>query len=241
MRNVKITIWVMVTVLISSGQVMALTQNNDGGIYNIATAINDDVWVDWDTPGMQTTVNLLNGGSIPNPYALQGYNNSRINISGGTVGLDLYSWDSSTVNMTGGTINYINPKASSTVDISGGTINTVGPRDSSIVNISGGTINDYLYAWDSSTLNISGGDIEYLYVREFSTVTFYGQNFHYGSGLTLDGNRIIGTGALSGEWLNGTSWVVNIGDNDSTATLLIPEPTTLLLLSLGAVILRRKR
>jgi len=40
-------------------------QYNDGGTYDIATTINDNVWVDWETPGMGTTVNVLAGGEIP--------------------------------------------------------------------------------------------------------------------------------------------------------------------------------
>jgi hypothetical protein len=54
-------------------------------------------------------------------------------------------------------------------------------------------------------------------------------------------NQIFGTGLLSGEWMNGTSWSTNIYENDSTATIIIPEPATLFLLGLGAVILRKRK
>jgi len=51
----------------------------------------------------------------------------------------------------------------------------------------------------------------------------------------------LGTGTLSGEWLDGTPWTVNILSNYPTARILaIPEPATFLLLGLGAVMLRRK-
>jgi len=82
--------------------------------------------------------------------------------------------------------------------------------------------------------------VNYLYAYGYSEVTFYGRNFDYGSGLTLDGNRVLGTGTLSGEWLDGTPWALNILGNSSTATILVPEPATLFLLGLGAVMLRKR-
>jgi hypothetical protein len=66
-----------------------------------------------------------------------------------------------------------------------------------------------------STLEASG----------YSVVTFYGQNFSVGDGLFLFGDRVMGTGMLSGEWMDGTPWTVNIKPNVLTATILvIPGP-----------------
>ena len=75
---------VVVTVLsLATSQGFGWTQYKDGGTHNISSTINDDVWVDYQAPGMQTTVNVLEGASIHNPYILQGFHESRIDIYGG--------------------------------------------------------------------------------------------------------------------------------------------------------------
>jgi len=56
-------------------------------------------------------------------------------------------------------------------------------------------------------------------------VSFHGQNFSLGIGLVLDGERVLGTGTLSGEWIDGTRWTVGILYNTPTATIwAIPAP-----------------
>jgi hypothetical protein len=56
------------------------------------------------------------------------------------------------------------------------------------------------------------------------------------------GERVLGTGLLSGEWFDGTRWTVNIQTNASGATILaIPEPATLSLLALGGLAVMRRR
>ena len=52
------TIWVMVVILFVSSQAKGWTQYNDGETHGISTTINDDVWVDWEAPGMNTTVSV---------------------------------------------------------------------------------------------------------------------------------------------------------------------------------------
>jgi hypothetical protein len=58
----------------------------------------------------------------------------------------------------------------------------------------------------------------------------------------------LGTGMLTGKWFDGTSWATSINTNDSGATIrAVPEPSTFILLGMGAVGLlafawrRRKR
>jgi len=61
---------------------------------------------------MQTTVNFLPGGNLPNGgHGLSAYNNSIVNVSGGIIGDFLYAYDSSTVTVSGGTI--VGPDGSS--------------------------------------------------------------------------------------------------------------------------------
>jgi hypothetical protein len=100
-KSLKICL-VMAVLIVAAEQGFGLTQYNDGGTHNISSTINDDVWVDYQAPGMQTTFNLLGGGSISYPYQLRGYNGSKINISGGSVGYQLLANDSTQVTISGG-------------------------------------------------------------------------------------------------------------------------------------------
>jgi len=87
-------------------------------------------------------------------------------------------------------------------------------------------------------VTVSGG----LETCHTSQVNFSARTFILGSGLTLDGQRILGTGILGGEWFDGTNWSVEIYQNDPNATILAtPEPATLCLLVLGGSALLRRR
>ena len=106
MRNRNVTIWVMVAVLtMAAGQGFGLTQFKDGGTHNISYIINDEVWVDYQSPGMQTTVNFLSGGSVDGDNDLYAYEDSRINISGGAIKDYFYAYDHSQVNMSSGSVS----------------------------------------------------------------------------------------------------------------------------------------
>jgi hypothetical protein len=111
--------------------------------------------------------------------------------------------------------------------VSGGSVDEcIWAYDSSAVDVSGGSVY-ILNAYDFSTANISGGGVSYLNAYNSSTVTFHGQNFSASGGLHFDGNRVLGTGILSGEWMDGTPWSVNITSNELTATILaVPESLT---------------
>ena len=114
--------------------------------------------------------------------------------------------------------------------------------DTSVMDCSTGSMAYVLSANDSSTVNISGGKLGALNARETSTVTFIGEDFVLGERLSLEGQKLLGTGVLSGKWLDGTPWSVNISANADGATiLLVPEPATLSLLALGGLALIRRR
>jgi hypothetical protein len=114
--------------------------------------------------------------------------------------------------------------------------------DSSAVTICGGSVIS-LTAFDSSAVTISGGSVSVLNAFESSTVTFNARDFHLGGGLSLLGDRLRGTGILSGEWFDGTRWTSNIDASNSGAIITIPEPATMGLLAVGlsALIARRRR
>ena len=218
----------------------------DGLTHNIDYAIADSVWVDFQSPSMFTTVNLLGGGSTPN---LRGYEQSRINVRGGSTGL--HSLDSSHVYISGGEILYLISQDSSYVDISGGSIGELYSWDSSQVNITGGSIYKYLCSFSSSQVDIFGGSIKgplYLDVRSF--INIYGSNF------AVDG-KPFGYGEITSilggsPWdeplrhLTGTLLNGELIDNDfrigyDARIVLIPEPASAILMSVGATILTLRR
>jgi len=196
-----------------------------GGDIYIRLTANDSSGVD------------ISGGHVSDLYA---YNYSVVDISGGDVGV-LDAFDSSTVDISGGYVGHLWALGSNAVNLSGGSVSDLDADGSSVVDISGGSM-DILDAGGSSTVNISGGYVSELKADGYSEVTFYGRDFRVGGGLTLDGDRVLGTGFLSGEWFDGTGWIMTITNNYPTATILaIPEPATLLLLGFGAVMLRKRR
>ncbi|MCX5673965.1 MAG: PEP-CTERM sorting domain-containing protein [Planctomycetota bacterium] len=180
----------------------------------------------------------MSGGSVP--WNIAAYDSSKVHLSGGTVNY-LWALDSAALDISGGSVGqHLEALNSSTVKISAGNVKTCWAEDSSSVQIIGGNVTTCLYAWDSSTVSISGGSIFPLYAQnsssvhisggsvgvhasDSSTVTFHGRNFVAGSGLTLDGNRVLGTGTLKGEWADGTPCTVSIGNNPLSATILAAE------------------
>lgn len=205
------------------------TANVTLGGYIISAYVNDEATLNFSGGSANfldayntSSVNLLpegTGGGIEHLYA---HNTSSVDISGAIIGY-LDALDTSSVNISGGRVNYLDAYSTSSVDISGGTVS-------------------YLYAEYTSSVDISGGRVGNLQANHTSTTTFYGQDFALGDGLWLDGNQLMGTGILAGEWSNGVSWTTEIMNHDTTATiLLIPEPATLLLLGLGGLLIRHRK
>ncbi|MGB2809719.1 MAG: PEP-CTERM sorting domain-containing protein [Sedimentisphaerales bacterium] len=119
------------------------------------------------------------------------------------------------------------------------------------VTISGGVIEGYLSAGGYSNVDILGGlfgDNLYSFTfLENAVGTFFGTDFQ------INGS-FVGHGMWTGEVLqdrfrltgilaNGTSIdnYVSLLDEATTMVLAVPEPTTLLLLGLGGLVLRKRR
>ena len=159
----------------------------------------------------------ISGGEVVWLYT---YGSSTVDISGGVVGSDhLRAYGSSTVNLSDGSVSGLGVFDTATANISGGSVSLVPANNSSTVNICGGSVGD-LRPNDENTTYITGGLVDSLFTDDYCTVTLGAREFRFGSGLTLDGERLLGTGELSGEWFDGTRWTIDITGNPSSATIL---------------------
>jgi len=106
--------------------------------------IASDVMVDYQTPDKHTTVNFITSGGIAwsggIPYHLQSYNDSQINISGGSVQAQLETYDNSQAIITDGYIKYYYGYGSSQRFMNGGIVEHLGSYENSKLTITGGMI-----------------------------------------------------------------------------------------------------
>ena len=163
----------------------ALIEFNDGQINNIDYVVEEHVYVDYQTPEMYTTVNVLPGGNIEYLYHLEAYEQGRINVQGGSI-FHLYSYNSSRIDFSGGKSGWINCYDTSQVDMSGGSIHLdIRSYNYSRVNVTGGSIGFMFLIYDSSKVNISGGEILFLKSYDSSHLNVSGGNIEtldsYGS------------------------------------------------------------
>ena len=219
---------------------MALTQYKDGGTHNISSTINDDMWVDYQSPGKQTVVNLLAGGIISAPYDLRGYNESKITISGGKVNDVLWAYDNSQILVIAGSVNEVDTYNNSCITFSGGSKNCLSGLfandNSHVILLSGGSVSGEIHAYDSSQVIISGGSIgpnSVLYAQgnsrvELSSGLLGGDLYAYAnSQVSISGGQvsgylfangsnqvIISGGSISGAmYANSSSQITLLGSN----------------------------
>lgn len=156
------------------------------------------------------------------------------------------------VDIYGGQIDTVASCDSSIVNIYDGTLKNVSARFLSTLNIFGGQ-NKGVAAFNSGSIFLYGGGVQYLEAYESSRVHIYGFNFSY----ELYNNTILSpsgfpiVGKIFGIWGDLTPFVVEIGnyngdvpiDNPVTFDHIIfheiPEPASLLLLGLGALVVGR--
>jgi hypothetical protein len=221
---------------------------NDGGTHNIDSKYANGIVIGNSSSGAATTVNIVSGGSVPN-FTITG--DSYLNIlSGSSIAEGGDAYDNAQINIQGGEIGVGGVGVHNNVRFSmiSGTINQwIRAYDDSVVDISGGIIRNEVMAYDSSIITISNGQIgQVLQILSIdSVVTILGTNF------SLDGSSVHGEifntmpytnyyGHLTGYYLDGDPINMNLEMQPGTSITLVPEPATLLLLGLGAVMLRKK-
>ena len=138
MKSRRVGILVTAVVLfVDASRVLAVIEFNDGGVHDIDYEINDNVRVDYQSPGMGTTVNILEGGEITTYHYLHGFEDSIINIVDGAT-RQVRAFDSSKVTVSGGYTSALHAEDSSQVTVSGGRIVEFYIYGSSQVDVSGG-------------------------------------------------------------------------------------------------------
>jgi len=180
----------ILVVLLSNLRVVADLYFDDGLIHNIDYTINDDVWVDYQAPGMQTTVNLLDYGYIAIASELHGYNESHINVSGGYT-YTLRAHDNTQVDITDGRAQLFYANDNTQVDITGGIVSWFMGQDNTRVDITGGSIGHWSLSQNAYTKRSGGATMAgFLTLQQSSIITLVGSNF------TVDGQPF-GYGELS--------------------------------------------
>jgi hypothetical protein len=253
MKSKSIPVVAIALSCLAASPVLAVVDFNDGGIYNIDYQITENVRVDYEAPGMQTTVNLLDGGILDSRNFLAAYENSYVNILGGILGGGVYAYGSSRVDVSAGTIWHdFWAYDSSQIAISGGQlIYDLKVYNNSHVVFSGGQLLGGMHVSDNCQVDILGGYISSeLHFWYSAIVTIHGSNFAvdgqafgYGELTSILGGstgyepdrRLTGTLA-SGEPIDNFFYI-----GHDAKIILVPEPVTLLMLALGAVMARKRR
>lgn len=186
------------------------------------------------TEGNPTILNVT-GGSLR--YNFNVFQSSTCNIFDGVYD-SLHVGYKATGNVYGGVASEpLKNNSYGTLNIYAGTNAGVSGYDESITNIIGGNINGQVIAEDNSQIYITGGaTYNSLFGWESGRIIIYGQNFNYSFGEVSDR-----AGIITGTTLDGTtSMFYTFELNDNSQIILVPEPTSIMLLALGGLLIRKR-
>lgn len=161
--------------------------------------------------GTITIVNWLSGA---NAIGLEASETSSIIVSGGSTDYDLEAYENGNIIIESGFIG-----------------DELGAYDQSQISLKGGQVNSNLFVDSHGILTIYGTD----FIVEGITVGYIELTTLLGGGFYHESTRHISGGLSNGQMLDNDFY---IGGSGKIA--LVPEPATLLLLGLGAVMVRRK-
>jgi hypothetical protein len=197
----------------SSGQILPGEEWSNVYIYNDDTVV--DVlggFADYISTYDGSTLNVFDGQA-----EVGAFDYSSINISGGELS-GVQAMDDATIYFSNGaTSGWLDIYASGTINVTGGSSDFLRAGGSGTFNLYGGYVGDFLSAWDVSVVNV------------------YGYGFSYDP---LGGARE--GGQLTGMWLNDTPFSIDLYDAQTYEHInLIPEPSCLALLAVGALFAKR--
>jgi hypothetical protein len=226
-KKLAITLFAILFVFPFCAQAMTFT--SDGTIQT------NDNWTNVyivDTPPNHTTV-AMTGGAVNDSMGI--YSASTLNMSGGNVG-GLNANDESLVNISGGSITGLQVFNNATVTLSQNASIYSAVAYSGVINMNGGTITCLAAVGGSPVVNLRGGAItDYLGADSFASINVFGYNL-----TKTDSGGTFGYGQVSGFWQDGVAFAINFGGTEVYSHIdLIPEPATLLLFSIGALLLRK--
>jgi hypothetical protein len=169
---------------------------------------------------------------------MQTNDSSMLNVAGGKI-YTIYTRDYSSANIFGGNVSSVMTWDYATTNLyDGGTVFSLGARgQSGVVNMTGGTT-EYLRAGESGIINLYGGVVtNFLDAWDFAIVNIYGYGFDYDPYT----GKWIG-GQLRGFWFDNIAFSIDLYDAHTYEHInLIPEPASLMLFSLGVLLIRRNR
>jgi hypothetical protein len=214
------------------GGLKVFFDDGEDHIINTSKYQNDYIYLDSKTannPG--THFELAEGGVISGIYA---HSSSIVTIDGGSVNGYLFTYDNSHVEIRSGLVNnWLDADDYSTVVVDGGSIGgNLQVNNNGIIHVKGGTVGYRLVA--------TGGTM-YLYGSDFSVngqMLKYGDNLRdYATLITSPNKELVGriTGTLqNGTALNNDFRILPRGGD----IIIIPEPVSLALLTLGGLLIR---
>jgi hypothetical protein len=200
----------------SSGQILPGEQWDNVYVYNDATIV-DMLGGILDSIGTHdaSTLNVFDG-TVSTVTALEA---SRANVSGGYVHT-LWAWDSATATLSG----------------TGEVVSLSARGLSGTVTMTAGTA-DHISTYDSGTANVLGGTVEHLFAENYSVINIFGYDL-----VKTSTGGTYGYGEVYGFWLDDTPFAIDFAGYETYSHInLVPEPSTILLLAAGAMLLIRNR
>ena len=200
----------------------------------------------------------INISGLAEMYSVSGYGQATINISGGNI-LGAETRDSTTTMTISSNGSFTGVLAGGVLTISGNpTVDTVFVArtltisgDPTIENLSLGFLGNIqngtigvLHLGHTSIVNLFGGNTMNVVPsgpgRSEQPLPFAGEVNVYGYNLVkTDSGGIYGYGQVYGSYLDGTEFSVDLGEGIYPHVNLIPEPATILLLTLGVFFVKR--